>query len=200
MRIRITLVAALVGVIVLTGALVPSPLARAADTEPIVPMGALAHAAKALEQDTNGKILEIRLTDEAGAPAFEAAIAKDDALVYMRIESLSDNVTEIKVRDLPPWLLNYHLEAYMRSIVKAVVPLEQAIVKAEARAHAPAIDAGVAKPLSGTNAVLAYFVETTKGKSRGQFAVDAMTGAFIANPDELYEPHTPVDLARRLAP
>jgi uncharacterized membrane protein YkoI len=200
MRIRITLVAALVGVIVLTGALVPSPLARAADTEPIVPMGALTHAARALEQDTNGKILEIRLTDEAGAPAFEAAIAKDDALVYMRIESVSDNVTEIKVRDLPPWLLNYHLEAYMRSIVKAVVPLEQAIVKAEARAHAPAIDAGVAKPLSGTNAVLAYFVETTKGKSRGQFAVDAMTGAFIENPDELYEPHTPVDLARRLAP
>jgi uncharacterized membrane protein YkoI len=200
MRIRITLVAALVGVIVLTGALVPSPLARAADTEPIVPMGALAHAARALEQDTNGKILEIRLTDEAGAPAFEAAIAKDDALVYMRIESVSDNVTEIKVRDLPPWLLNYHLEAYMRSIVKAVVPLEQAIVKVEARAHAPAIDAGVAKPLGGTNAVLAYFVETTKGKSRGQFAVDAMTGAFIANPDELYEPHTPVDLARRLAP
>jgi uncharacterized membrane protein YkoI len=198
MRIRITLVAALVGVIVLTGT--PSPLARAADTEPIVPTGALAHAARALEQDTNGKILEIRLTDEAGAPAFEAAIAKDDALVYMRIESVSDNVTEIKVRDLPPWLLNYHLEAYMRSIVKAVVPLEQAIVKAEARAHAPAIDAGVAKPLSGTNAVLAYFVETTKGKSRGQLAVDAMTGAFIANPDELYEPHTPVDLARRLAP
>ena len=98
MRIRITLVAALVDVIVLTGALAPSPLARAADTDPIVPMGALAHAARALDQDANGKILEIRLTDEAGAPAFEAAIAKDDALVYMRIESVSDNVTEIKVR------------------------------------------------------------------------------------------------------
>ena len=76
MRIRITLVAALVGVIVFTGALVPNPLARAADTAPVVPMGALAHAARALEQDTNGKILEIRLTDEAGAPAFEAAIAQ----------------------------------------------------------------------------------------------------------------------------
>jgi hypothetical protein len=83
MRNRITLVAVLVGVIVLTGALVPSPLARVADTEPIVPMGAL---------------------------------------------------------------------------------------------------------------------ETAKGKSRGQFAVDAMTGAFIENPVELYEPDTPVDLARRLAP
>jgi len=77
MRIRIKLVAALVGVIALMGALVPSPLARAADTEPIVPMGALAHAARAFEQDINGKILEIRLTDEAGAPAFEAAIAKE---------------------------------------------------------------------------------------------------------------------------
>jgi len=64
-------------------------------------MGALAHAARALEQSTNGRILEIRLTDEAGAPAFEAAIARDGALVYMRIESASDNVTEIKVRDLP---------------------------------------------------------------------------------------------------
>jgi uncharacterized membrane protein YkoI len=200
MRNRITLVAVLFGVIVLTGALAPNPLARAADTAPVVPMGALAHAARALGQSTNGKILEIRLTDEAGAPAFEAAIARDGALIYMRIESVSDNVTEIKVRDLPPWLLNYHLEAYMRSIVKAEVPLEQAIIKVEARANAPAIDAGVAKPLGGTNAVLAYFVETAKGKSRGQFAVDAMTGAFIENPDELYEPHTPVDLARRLAP
>ena len=65
------------------------------------------------------------------------------------------------------------------SIVKAEVPLEQAIIKVEALANAPAIDAGVAKPLSGTNAVLAYFVETAKGKSRGHFAVDAMTGAFV---------------------
>jgi uncharacterized membrane protein YkoI len=190
----------MVCVTVVIGTLVPSPVARGADTEPIVPIGALAHAAKALEQKTNGRTLEIRLTDDAGAPVFEAAIAKGDALVYMRIESVSDNVTEIKVRDLPPWLLNYHLQAYMRSLAEAEYPLDQAIIKAEVRAHAPAIDAGVAKPLSGANAVLAYFVETTKGKSRGQFAIDATTGAFIANPDELYEPHTPVELARRVAP
>jgi hypothetical protein len=73
-------------------------------------------------------------------------------------------------------------------------------MKAEARDNAPAIDAGIAKPLSGTNAVLAYFVETMKGSTRHESAVDATTGAFIANPDELYEAHTPVDLARRLAP
>jgi hypothetical protein len=118
----------------------------------------------------------------------------------MRIESPSDNVTEIKVRELPPWLLNYHMDAYVRSISKTQVPLDEAIVKAEARDSAPAIDAGIAKPLSGTNAVLAYFVETMKGSTRHEFAIDATTGAFIANPEELYEPHTPVDLARRIAP
>jgi len=54
--------------------------------------------------------------------------------------------------------------------------------------------------LGGTNAVLAYFVETIKGSKRHQLAVDATTGAMIANPESLYEPHTPVQLARRLAP
>jgi hypothetical protein len=39
-----------------------------------------------------------------------------------------------------------------------------------------------------------------KGSTRHEFAIDATTGAFIANPEELYEPHTPVDLARRIAP
>jgi uncharacterized membrane protein YkoI len=118
----------------------------------------------------------------------------------MRIESPGDNVTEIKVRDLPPWLLNYHMDAYVRSVSKTKVPLDQAISKAEARDNAPAIDAGIAKPLSGINAVLAYFVQTMKGSTRHDLAVDATTGAFIANPEELYEPHTPVDVAKRLAP
>jgi hypothetical protein len=168
--------------------------------EPVVPMGALAHAAAALEKSTGGRVLEVRVANAAGAPAFEAAIARHDAVLYMRIESPSDDVTEIKASDLPHWLLNYHLDAYVRSISKTEVPLDSAIAKAEARDSAPAIDAGIAKPLSGTNAVLAYFVQTMKGSTRHEFAIDATTGAFIANPEELYEAHTPVDLARRLAP
>jgi uncharacterized membrane protein YkoI len=187
-------------VIVVMGSLAMAPPSSGRDPELVVPMGALAHAAAALEQSTGGRVLEVRLANAAGAPAFEAAIAQHDAVVYMRIESPSDNVTEIKVRELPPWLLNYHMDAYVRSISKTQVPLDEAIVKAEARDSAPAIDAGIAKPLSGTNAVLAYFVETMKGSTRHEFAIDATTGAFIANPEELYEPHTPVDLARRIAP
>lgn len=49
-----------------------------------------------------------------------------------------------------------HREAYMRSAAKAKVVLGAAIRKAENRDHAPAVDAGIAKALSGTNAVLAY--------------------------------------------
>jgi hypothetical protein len=188
------------GVLAALSLLMLTPSTPARDTEPVVPVGALAHAAKAIEPATGGKVLEIRVTDATGAPAFEAALAKDDAVLYMRIESVNDHVTEIKVRDLPPWLLNYHLEAYMHSIDKAQVPLADAIVKAEQRASGPAIDAGLAKPLSGTNAVLAYFVETMKGGKRQALAIDATSGAFIANPESLFEPHTPVTLVRRLAP
>ncbi|MDB6107296.1 MAG: hypothetical protein JWO52_7295 [Gammaproteobacteria bacterium] len=182
------------------GTLAANPPSSGRDAEPIVPTGALAHAAAALEKSTGGRVLEVRVANKAGTPAFEAAIARHDAVLYMRIEAPGDNVTEIKATDLPPWLLNYHMEAYIRSISKTEVPIDQAIMKAEARDNAPAIDAGIAKPLSGTNAVLAYFVETMKGSTRHESAVDATTGAFIANPDELYEAHTPVDLARRLAP
>jgi uncharacterized membrane protein YkoI len=182
------------------GSLAAQPPSLARDEQPIVPMGALAHAAAALEQSTGAKVLEVRLANAPGAPAFEAAIARKDGVLYMRIEAPGDNVTQIKARDLPPWLLNYHMEAWIRSISKAQVPLDAAIRKAEERDNAPAIDAGIAKPLSGTNAVLAYFVETMKGSTRHESAIDATTGAPIANPDELYEARKPVDLAKRLAP
>ena len=101
-----------------------------------------------------------------GAPGFEAALLKNGGVLYMRIASPDAHVTEIDVKSLPPWLLNYHLEAYSRSAERAQVPIQVAIAKAEKRNHAPAIDAGIAKPLSGGNAVLANFVETLNGSRR----------------------------------
>lgn len=190
-------------VIVMVLSALGTPMALSAsnqggEVEP-VPMGALAHAASVLENNTGGKVLEIRVADKPGAPAFEAALAKDNGLLYVSIASPSEDVTEIKVSDLPPWLLNYHLEAYMRSVVKARVPLSEAIKRAEGRDVAPAIGAGIAEPLSSTNVVLAYFVETIKSGKRNLLAVDATTGSFIANPDTVYETRTPVELARRLS-
>ena len=177
-----------------------SPLARGDDAQLVVPMGALARAAATLERSTGGRILEIRVANAAGPPAFEAAVAKNGAVLYLRVGSPSDDVTEIEVSALPSWLLNYRLEAYMRSAEKAEIPLDQAILRAEAREAAPATGAGIAKPLGGNNAVLAYFVETVKGSKREVLAVDAKSGAFIANPEDLYELPTPVELARRIAP
>jgi uncharacterized membrane protein YkoI len=187
-------------IILLLGPLVLDRLAQSRVAETVVPIGTLAHAAEVFQEDTGGKVLEIRLADTAGAPGFEAALLKNGGVLYMRIASPDAHVTKIDVKNLPPWLLNYHLEAYSRSAVKAEVPIQVAIAKAEKRNDAPAIDAGIAKPLSGDNAVLAYFVETLNGSRREDLAVDATTGAFVENPESLFETHTPVELARRLAP
>jgi uncharacterized membrane protein YkoI len=189
----INVVAGLFGVLAVTS----FPQAHGAQL--VVPMGALAHAAATLEKATGGRILEVRLADAAGSPVFEAAVVKDDGLLYMRVASPSDEVTEIKVSDLPQWLLDYHLQGYTRSVAEERVPLAEAVLKAEKRDLAPAIDAGVAKPLGGANAVLAYFVDTLKGSRRRGLVVDAKTGQFIADPEALYEPRKPVELARRLA-
>jgi uncharacterized membrane protein YkoI len=199
MHIRKSKAARIDVVVILLGAIALTPWTLGQGAELVVPMGALAHAAVTLEKATAGRVLEIRLADRKGAPVFEAAVAKNDGLLYMRIASPSDAVTEIEVRDLPPWLLNYHLEAYLRTVAGARIPLGEAIIKAEKRDLAPAVDAGLAKPLSGTNAVVAYFVETLKGAKRQDLVVDARSGAFIANPEALYEPHTPLKLAQRLA-
>jgi hypothetical protein len=59
--------AALVGIILLLGPLVPYRPAQSRDAETVVPIGALAHAADVFQEDTGGKVLEIRLADTAGA-------------------------------------------------------------------------------------------------------------------------------------
>jgi hypothetical protein len=165
----------------------------------IVPVGALAHATAELERESGGKVLEIRLVDEEGDPSFEAALTVDDTIHYMRIASVTDSITEITVRELPAWLANYRLEAFMKSVDRARVPLAEAVDQVEQKAMAPALAAGVAKPLSGGNAVLAYYVETMLGRKQEIHAVDAMNGRMIANPEAVYEPRTPIKLLRRLA-
>ncbi len=170
-----------------------------AQARSVVPVGALAHAAEVFEHSSGGRVLEIRLADRPGAPVFEAAVAKNDEVQYLRIESPSQNVTAIEVNDLPSWLLNYRMQQYMRSAADAKVPLGRAIREAEANAQAPAVDAGIARPLGGTNAVLAYFIETINGSTHRQLAVDATTGSLIQDPESLFAARTPLQLTRRLA-
>jgi uncharacterized membrane protein YkoI len=167
-------------------------------TDPGLREGSLRQAVQALEQGTGGKVLEIRLSDEPGEISFDAVIAKGEDLLDMHIAGVNDTVTTIDIAQLPEWMVGRKLTDYMRSIYKAKLPLADAIGMAERRAKEPAVGAGLAKPLSGSNAVLAYNVEVMKGQKRERIALDAITGAPIANPDQLYEEWSPVKLARRL--
>ena len=156
----------------------------------------LAKAVSAVEASTGGKVLEIRFVDEVGHERFESVVAKPNAIIYMTVNPVNEDVTEIAVKELPAWMLNWKLTAYVKSIEKASVPLTKAIADAEAVARAPAIGAGLAKPLTGMNQVLAYYVELLADGKRKRVAIDATNGAKIANPEELYEPWTPVKLVR----
>jgi hypothetical protein len=49
-----------------------------------VPMGALADAADTFEKSGSGRVLEVRLADTTGVPVFEAALAKGNAVQYLR--------------------------------------------------------------------------------------------------------------------
>jgi uncharacterized membrane protein YkoI len=156
----------------------------------------LTKAVAALEDATGGKVLEIRFVDEVGHERFESVVAKPEEVIYMAVNLLNEDVTKIAIKQVPAWMLDWKLTAYVKSIEKASVPLTKAIAQAEAMARAPAIGAGLAKPLSGTNQVLAYNIELLAHGKRTRIAIDATTGLKIANPDELYEPWTPVKLLR----
>ena len=172
--------------------------AMSQEREPGVSDESLSHAVQVLEGKTGGKVLEVRLSDEPGDPSFDAVIAKGNDVLYMHIAAISDAVTSIEIKQLPEWMLGREMKAYVKGIRQAHLPLAQAIALAERSANKPAIGAGLAAPLSGTNAVLAYNVEVMKAGKRDRIAIDAITGAQIANPDEIYVAWTPVKLVRRI--
>ncbi|HET7607994.1 MAG TPA: hypothetical protein VFL84_04910, partial [Gammaproteobacteria bacterium] len=152
----------------------------------------------ALEDETGGKVLEIRFARDANDEAsFEAVVTADDELVYMRAYSGTVPVEVLETAELPAWMAGWKLTAYMKSIEKAEVPLTAAILQAEEAENAPAIAAGLAKPLSPTTAVLAYNIELIRGDQPVRVAIDAQTGRRIANPEALYETWTPTELVRR---
>lgn len=171
----------------------PDAAARAA---PAVTSSSLTNAIAALEQGTGGKVLEIRLADDKGHERFEAVVAKGDGILYFSIDPVTEGLTKIEVKELPPWMLSWKMTDYVRSLMQAKIPLVEAVSRAENLGNAPAIGAGLAKPLSGTNEVLAYNIELMKGRRRENIAIDATTGVKIANPEELYESWSPVKLVK----
>jgi hypothetical protein len=163
-----------------------------------VTRSALAEAVQTLEDESGGKVLEIRFARDADEEAsFEAVLAADDELVYMRAYTVTGLLEVLEIAELPPWMAGRTLTAYMKSIARAEVPLTAAILQAEQAENAPAIAAGLASPLNPTTAVLAYNVELIRGDRPVRVAIDAQTGRRIANPEALYETWTPTEIVRR---
>ena len=148
-------------------------------------------AVVAAEKFSGGRVLEIRFRTHHGVPGFDAVVAKNRAFSHLRIDIPSNRVAVIAETEIPAWMASWVLKADARSLEKARLHLADAVLKAEEIADAPAVDAGIAKPLTGDNAVLAYDVEVIRNNRPERVVIDAVTGLKIADPDQLLEGWTP---------
>jgi uncharacterized membrane protein YkoI len=155
----------------------------------------LVDAITAIERATGGRVLEIQFAVRNGTVGYDAVVAKGDEISGMTIAAAPNaKVVVITETDIPEWIAGWRLRADKRSIEKAKLSLAQAVAMAQKMAGGPAVAAGLAKPLSGSNAVLAYNVQVLKGREPMLVAIDAQSGSRIANPDALYDPWDPMRL------
>ncbi|MDB5364916.1 MAG: hypothetical protein JWM77_843 [Rhodospirillales bacterium] len=172
---------------------VARPLSIVADTaDPYAGLTrtSLSDAVAKVEEATGGRVLEIRWLHAPGH-GFETVIAKPDGVEYIRVNPLTDKLVVLRAEEIPEWMLPWKLRQDVRSLAQAKVPLTAAIQTAENATRAIAVDAGLAKPLTGGNSVLAYQIEVLRGGKPDRVAVDAVTGEMIANPDAVLDPWTP---------
>lgn len=151
----------------------------------------LVTAIEAFEKFSGGKLLEIRFRNKNGVVGYDAVVTKGDVISNLSLSVPDENVVAIAEVDVPQWMADWKLRRYKESVEKAKIPLSEAVLKAEQIGGGPAVDAGLAKPLSGDNAVLAYNVELIKDGKPKRVAIDAVTGLPIANPESLLDPWTP---------
>ncbi len=164
-------------------AVLASPQTTAAynsDNEP------LAAAVAAIEQKTGGRVAEIRYHDRNGRGVYDAEVIVGNALSQSRVDARTGKVIAFERHETPAWMLDWESRADIKSLAKATVPLPQAILTAEKASNgAVATDAGLAKPLTAGNSVLAYNVEVVRDGSPRRIAVDANTDEVIADPNML---------------
>lgn len=196
------LITALMGTTAATAGLLAVAAHTPADAQPavvvllenpwkLVTKETLPLAIAAVEKFSGGRVLEIRFRVRQGVPGFDAVVAKQGAFSHLRIDIPSNVVTAITEAEIPAWQANWTLKADARSLEKAKLHLVDGVLKAEQITGAPAVDAGIAAPLSGGNAVLAYNVEVIKDNRPERVVIDAVMGDQIANPDALVESWTP---------
>jgi hypothetical protein len=148
-------------------------------------------AIAAAEKFSGGKAMEIRFRVRQGVPGFDAVTARPGGFSRVRFEIPSSTVAAIGETDVPTWMSDWVLKADAKSLTKAKLSLAQAVVKAEDIAQAPAVDAGIAAPLTASNAVLGYNVQVFQGERPQRLVIDGMTGQPIQDPDQFMEAWSP---------
>jgi hypothetical protein len=140
----------------------------------------LANAVATLEGATGGRVLEIRYDGAGTEGSYSAVIAAKGALTHERINAHTNKVEDIS-SSKPDWMLGWERRADIASIEKTQVPLPKAIMNAEKALAGPAVAAGLAKPLSPGNSVLAYNVAVIHDGHPQRIAIDATTNEVIAD-------------------
>jgi uncharacterized membrane protein YkoI len=157
----------------------------------LVTKESLPRAIRAFEAYGGGRVLEVRFGAHGNVPGYDAVVAKDGAFSHLSVDIPANVVTVIKEAEIPAWMASWVLKADAKSLDHAKLHLADGVAKAEDIADAPAVDAGIAAPLSGENAVLAYNVELIKNSGPARVVIDAVTGQPIANPDAIVDTWTP---------
>lgn len=145
----------------------------------------LPSAIAAIEAKAGGKVMNIRFEDDGGAPVYDAVVVTPHEVGVARVYARTGNVSGIDDDKTSNLSLKWEQRRDVTSFAKATIPLSTAIETAEQIAGAPAVNAGLAKPLTPTNDVLAYNIEVVKDGQVERIAVDANTDQIIADPGAL---------------
>ena len=142
----------------------------------------LPHAIAAIEAKAGGKVMDIQFESDGGQPAYDAVVVAADKVGVARLYVRTGVVSETGADAFSIQSLKWEKRRDVTSFEKATTPLSTAIETVERAAGASAINAGLAKPLTPNNDVLAYNVEIVKDGQVLRVAVDASTGEVIADP------------------
>jgi uncharacterized membrane protein YkoI len=159
----------------------PEPLSALGSLDTV----SLPTAITTIEAKTGGKVMNIRFVDAGGAPVYDAVVVTSGNVGTARLDARTGNVSGFDHDQVSDQSFDWEHQRDLKSFAKATTPLSAAIATAEQLAGAPAVNAGLASPLTPDNDVLAYNIEVVKNGRVDRIAVDATTDQVIADPGAL---------------
>lgn len=159
----------------------PEPLSALGSLDTV----SLPTAITTIEAKTGGKVMNIRFADAGGTPVYDAVVVTPGNVGTARLDARTGNVSGFDHDQVSDQSFDWEHQRDLKSFAQATTPLSTAIATVEQLAGTPAVNAGLATPLTPDNDVLAYNIEVVKDGRVERVAVDAMTDEVIADPSAL---------------